>query len=116
MGSRVKSVYTVDWVVAGDFIEDTQYYDTIWFVMVETVAGDVLCHETSFVNAEGFAAAKKLCGRIEAAGEINEDHWYVHEFFSKTIQERFAAEYEYEYAARNGAELPHNMYYSGGHC
>lgn len=113
---QVLSVYIVDWVVRGEFYEDIQYYDSIWFVMVELNDGRTLCHEVSFRGDK--KEAQRLATRVETAGSINEKHWYFHDFFSRSLESRFSIEAQYENLARNNMLQfsNSNPYYSGGHA
>lgn len=110
----VQNVYIRDWVVQGEFIEDTQYFDTIYFVMVDLEDGRTLCHNRSFANE--LHCASSLAQRVEAFGFINEDHWYEHEFFSLSLEERLSVDAVYEDAARNNVELPYSCWFSEGHA
>jgi len=113
---QVLSVYLTDWVIKGEFHEDTQYYDTIWFVMVDLNDGRTLCHEVSF--RDDMEAAQRLAQRVEAAGTINEDHWYFHDFFSRSLESRLMVEAGYEDLARKGLShmSDNNPWYSEGHA
>jgi hypothetical protein len=110
--SRIKviNVYISDWVVEGEFIEDTQYFDTILFVCADLEDGRTLVHNVSFRDSgsamrwskDGLEAAKRLAQRVEEVGSINEDHWYFHDFFSHSLESRLGIEAEYENHARHG--------------
>jgi len=118
---EILCVYLVNWIVAGEFIEDTQYYDTIWFVMVDLPDGRTLCHNHSFMdrgrNTDGFGAAQRLAQRIEDYGSINEEFWYFHEFFSHSLESRLAIDAHHENLHRNNrASESHSFYYTEGHA
>lgn len=118
---EILAVYLVNWIVEGAWVEDTQYYDTVWFVMVDLPDGRTLCHNHSFVdhgrNRDGFEAAQRLALRVEACGSINEEFWYFHEFFSNSLQSRLAIEAHHEKLHRdNRASESKSFYYSGGHA
>lgn len=122
--ANVTSVYIRDWVVEGEFHEDTQYFDTILFVCAELEDGRTLVHNVSFNDSgtalrwsqDGVEEAERLASRVEARGWIDEDHWYFHEFFSRTLQDRLNIEAQYEDYARKGIEAPSNVWFEGGHA
>lgn len=122
---KVIDVYLRDWMVRGEFVEDTQYYNTVWFVCADLEDGRTLIHNVSFEDVgsdlytrfEGLDAAKRLAKRVEDAGSINEEHWYFHDFFSHSLESRMDIEAEYEQSARcniDGFDA-YNPWFSGGH-
>lgn len=122
--SKVINSYVVDWVVRGEFHEDTQYFDTIYFVMVELEDGRTMCQNHSFNDRDDYreeVSAKdqacRLVARVEDRGYINEDHWYFHDFFSHSLEARLDIEAEYENYARHGQmDQMTNQWFAGGHA
>lgn len=111
---NVIAAYLVNWVVRGEFHVDTQYYDTIWFVMVELADGRHLCHNVSFNIKE---EAQTLASRVESRGVIDEQYWYEHEFFSKTLEERLTEEAHHENLFHTGrGEESNSRWFSAGHA
>ena len=105
--SRIKVIdtYVRDWVYEGEFVEDTQYFDTVYFVMADLEDGRTLCHEVSFSDRNDSEAqdnACRLAQRVLDNGYINEDHWYFHDFFSHSLENRLGIEAQYEAHARHG--------------
>lgn len=121
---NIRNVYISDWVVEGEFHEDTQYFDTILFVCADLEDGRTLVHNVSFKDSgsalrwsrDGMEAAKRLAQRVEDRGWIDEDHWYFHDFFSHSLESRLGIEAEYENYARHGmVDQMTNPWFAGGH-
>ena len=95
--SNIRKVYNVtiyDWVVAGEIHEDTQYMDTIYYVVAEDDHGERWVHECTFTNDQD--AAVRLAQMVDSWGLINLSHWGFHDFFSLSLEERLAQQYEDE--------------------
>lgn len=114
--TEVLSVYVQHWLAEGEFVEDTQTFDIIYFVCAELADGRTLVHDVSFIGEP--ERAEYLVKRVEAAGHINEEYWYVHDFFSRSLQERLDVEFYYEDAHRRSQQdsITYSPYYSEGHA
>lgn len=114
--TEIRSAWVQHWVVEGDIVEGTQTFDIIYFVCAELVDGRTLVHDVSFICERD--RAEYLAERVEAAGHINEEYWYFHDFFSRSLEERLAQEFYYEDAHRRGQQdsVVYNPYYFEGHA
>lgn len=116
----VKNVRVVDWEVEGEYHEDT-YYPTIVYYVVAEIAGGVVQHGRRYeamVSIHSFTdpeRAEALARRVEAAGRINPDHWYIHDFFSLSLEARLNEEAHHEELHRKGYGHLSNGVFSSGH-
>lgn len=109
---KVTEVSTGDWVSEGEFHIDCQYYDTAYFIIAHCEDGKYV-HEHNFVNdAE---AAYAFADRVAERGVIDLAYWGFHEFFSLSLEERFAEEAHHEDLHRRGLGHLSNGCYSEGH-
>ena len=101
-----------DWVSLGEFHEDTQYHNTTYSIIAHCEDG-IYVHEIAFLNdPEG---AERLRQRVEDYGYIDLAHWGFHEFWSLTLEERFAEEAWHENLHRNNMGHRSNGIFSEGH-
>ena len=100
MRTKISDVYLRDWVVAGPFYIDTQYYDLHVYVVAHT-DDEILVHERTFVLPIGNGyredyddpeVIEAFVKRIQKEGTIDKEHWYFHEFFSRTLEEKLQIE------------------------
>jgi hypothetical protein len=96
---NVVATYVRNWVFEGEFIEDTQYFDTVYLVLADLEDGRTVCHNVSFNDRdeprgsnEARNRACKLAEAVERAGSIDEEHWYFHDFFSHSLERRLEIE------------------------
>jgi hypothetical protein len=111
---EVKDVQVTDWVFEGEFHEDTQYFDTVYYVVAEDDAGERWVHEVAFPNDPQGAA--RLASRVLFAGKLNLKHWGFHEFFSLTLEQRLGEEAYHEDMHRRGYGHLSNGVFAGGHA
>jgi len=123
MKANVLDVYTGDWMVEGEWIVDVQTYDLLVFVLVDTPHG-TFAHNRTFKlpdwhngddTYDSREDVQRLIDRITAKGEVDLDHWYFHDFFSRSLEDRLNNEALLEDCVRKGTipsdELP--RYYGG---
>jgi len=111
---KVKDVMLADWVVEGEFHEDTQYYDTIYYVIAEDELGERWVHRCKFLN-EDVEYATRLLDRVKARGVIDLLHWEFDEFFSLTLEQRLTEEAFHEDMHRRGHGEYSKGVFSSGH-
>lgn len=100
------------WEVKGEWCEDHYIYHMQYFVIAHCEDGKYV-HEFTFVD-DG-EAAERLRLRVEERGVIDLRHWGFHEFFSLTLEEKFAEEAYHEDLHRRGYGHLSNGCFSDGH-
>jgi hypothetical protein len=111
---QVKDVMVSDWMIEGEFHEDTQYYNFLYYVVVEDDAGERWVHHVIFQN--DLNGAEALATKVKECGVINLKHWGFHEFFSLSLEERLNQEAAHEDMHRRGHGEYSTGIYSGGHA
>ena len=119
---KVESVETVEWVVEGEYHEDTQYFVNQYYVIANCEGGERYVHEVVFANPDDLedthARLARFIDRVEERGVINLKHWGFHDYFSLTLEEKMNAEAEMEDHARHGRldMIPHNSVWGDYHA
>ena len=103
---KVISVETIEWVVEGEYVEDTQYLVNLYYILANCEGGERYVHEVVFSDPDDLQAAlakvERFVNRVEARGVINLAHWGFHEYFSLTLEQKWDAEFRIEQAAQKG--------------
>jgi hypothetical protein len=118
---KVVDIETLEWVVEGEYHEDTQYFVNQYYVLAVCEGGERYVHEQVFFNELDLGQAKadlqRFVERVEARGYINLKHWSFHEYFSLTLEQKWDVEAEMEDHARHGRidQIPHNSVWGDYH-